>query len=101
MKVLINKENLDFLKGDLEIIYQNKKIRKQIKKDIIFGYLIHENRTKETDKELENILKYNLGLNKNLNNVIATWICSKNSKQFMDLCNDISFFKENIIENLI
>lgn len=96
----INTE-VENLKGNLDRLYENKIVKDYLNQNLVFGYLGHEHRTEETDRELEDLLKYNLGLNPKLEDMIATWMCSRNARHFMDLCDDIEFFRENIVENLM
>lgn len=102
-KLLVNKQkDIDnkILKGNLEKLYKNKIVKNHLNINFV-GYLNHKYRTNETDKELEDILKYNIGLNPKLENIIANWMFSRNAKQFMDRCDNLEFFKENIVENLL
>lgn len=88
-------------KGKLDEIYNHPIVQEyltgEIQGNIVGGYLGHENRTDETDIMLEETLNDEYLELK----VVATWVCSKSGRYFMDECNDIEYFKENILDTLI
>lgn len=89
------------LQGKLETIYNNPVIQEYISEGIVAGYLNHPNRTDKTDILLENTLKDDFGSMLVTEKMIANWICSVESRHFMNNCKNDEYFKENVMEEIM
>lgn len=90
------------LKGKLEKLYNNKIIQEYIDEfETVFGYLGHENRTDETDLVLESLLNNEYAMKIFNEDDIADWICSRPARHFMDMCDNLRYFKNNVIDSIL
>ena len=82
-------------RGKLKTLYNNSIIQEYIEEcgDVLGGYLGHENRTDRIDMLLEKLIE----LEYIDEDSLAIWICSGDSRYFMDECNSEEYFKDNIM----
>lgn len=90
------------IKGSLNKLYDNKIIQEYIEEyGGAFGYLGNDNRTKEIDLVLESLLTNEHAMKLFSEDYIAEWMCSRPARHFMDVCNNIKYFKNNILDSVL
>lgn len=92
------------LRGNLGKIFNNPIVEQHLLKGDTIGYLTHNNRTKETDMILEGFLRREFSKffkdKENVSDNISEWIFSPTSIFFMDKCNTLQEFMDNVIPEI-
>lgn len=90
------------LKGKLGKLYDNKIIQEYIDDcGGAFGYLGHSNRNEKMDEVLESLLNNEYAMQVFSEDDIAEWICSRPARHFMDCCDNVKYFKNNVIDSIL
>lgn len=92
------------LKGNLGRIFENQIVKEHLLNGDILGYLTHENRNKKTDMVLEGFLRQEFKNyfddKENIEDNISKWIFNPTSMFFMDECDTIDKFLNNVIPEI-